>query len=128
MAVETRGYLALRHVGIRLLMIDAEQMTPWIFRQLPKRILIDTFTGEMYGHPWGKVNYFWGRCSGARHLHIIFDEEGELYRACVYPRRTREEAVEGLPTDPEWQQIYNELDSFPTLFLGEDDGRTDTDD
>jgi hypothetical protein len=71
-------------VEIQAMKIGAKQMTMGVFRQLEEEDIINWETFELKGVPWGKVNYFWGDCKNADHLHIIWQKGDELRRACVY--------------------------------------------
>ena len=77
-------------VEIKSLTLNNKQMTQAVFRQLKEEPLIDEKTGELLGQPWGTVNYFWGACS-PNHLHIVWQKESELRRACVYQQWRLEE-------------------------------------
>lgn len=69
-------------VNVKALRIGTKQMTMAVFRQLPKKRLLKR-DATLNGIPWGKVNYFWGDCS-PNHLHIVWQEERNLYRDCIY--------------------------------------------
>jgi hypothetical protein len=78
-------------VEIKTLRIGAKQMTLSVFRQLPEKHIIDREDRDFFlrGEPWGLVNYFKEGCSyrihgkTREHLHVVWCEDGRLYRACV---------------------------------------------
>ena len=83
-------------VEIKALRIGSKQMTQAVFRQLPHSPVIDRYTGVITGTPWGRVNYFWGDCL-PDHLHIVWEDQGQLYRSCVWhPEERYPRALEGL--------------------------------
>jgi hypothetical protein len=71
-------------VEVKALTISGKQVTLSVFRQLPDEDLIDPETGQLTGEPWGRVNYFWGNCTAAAHLHVVWQKGDELRRACVF--------------------------------------------
>lgn len=70
-------------VEVRTLTISGKQVTLAVFRQLQNEPLLDPYTGEFLGTPWGTVNYFWGRCQ-PDHLHVVWQKASELRRSCVH--------------------------------------------
>jgi hypothetical protein len=79
-------------VSVKTLVLGKKQMTLSVFRQLPRRHIIDMDEDDMLcllGEPWGLVNYFWDGCGyrvhdrPAEHLHVIWQLKSQLYRACV---------------------------------------------
>jgi hypothetical protein len=73
-------------VSVKVLTLDKKQMTLSVFRQLPCEHIVDPETRSLRGTPWGTVNYFWKDCGfdGVRdHLHVVWEKEGRLYRACI---------------------------------------------
>jgi hypothetical protein len=76
-------------IRIRILEINGRQITLANFRQLDGPDLLHPTTGELLGTPWGRVNYWWQGCGprDGQHLHIIWDNGDELYRACAFPDR-----------------------------------------
>lgn len=81
-------------VEVKAIRIGSKQMTQAVFRQLPVRGIWDEITGMISGIPWGLVNYFWPGCakypdaesdySDRAHLHVVFEDQGVLYRDCVF--------------------------------------------
>jgi len=76
-------------VGIRTLTVSGKQVTLAVFRQLLNERLLDPYTADLAGVPWGRVNYFPSPCA-ANHLHIVWQTGDNLRRACVYPRRDQD--------------------------------------
>lgn len=90
-------------VEIKTLSVSKRQVTLSLFRQLKNEHLLDPETGgRRPGEPWGLVNYFWGGCgkelmrdlendyqspAGGAHLHVVWQDGGELKRSCVWPDR-----------------------------------------
>lgn len=71
-------------IEIKTLTIRGRQVTLSVFRQLQNEPVIDWPTMKLNGVPWGKVHYFPGKeCQGEGHLHIIWQKDKELRRACV---------------------------------------------
>ena len=70
-------------VEIKTLTIGRKQMTLAVFRQLLQEQVISADFTKFKGSVWGHVNYFWGDCQEAGHLHIIWQNGHELRRACV---------------------------------------------
>ena len=70
-------------VEMKVLSISGKQMTLAVYRQLDEEEIIDEETGKLKGVPWGRVNYFWGKCE-PDHLHIVWQKGEELRRACVH--------------------------------------------
>lgn len=75
-------------VQVKALTISGRQVTLSVFRQLQDEPLV-CLDGTIVGTPWGRVNYFWGRCLEFEHLHVVWEREGELRRACVSPSHPR---------------------------------------
>jgi len=105
-------------VTITMLEVDGHPMSASVFRQLPKKLLVNRRSMRLNGEPLGRVNYYWGSCN-SMHLHIVWvDQAGDLTRDCVYPTRARNE-----PPDHEWTDIYLKFQALPQLFIeGTDEG------
>lgn len=74
------------NVEVKVLAISGRQVTMSVFRQLSQEELLSA-TASYNGLPWGRVNYFWGKCvSDEEHLHIVWQKGNELRRDCVWPR------------------------------------------
>ena len=76
-------------VEIRTLTINGKQMTLAVFRQLINDgSVIDDEVLELRGDPWGIVNYCTTKecaTSFGHHLHVIWQDGGELRRSQEYP-------------------------------------------
>ncbi len=98
-------------VEVRALTIGSKQVTLAVFRQLPARQIIDPKTGELRGVPWGRVNYHPGDCQGAgpAHLHVVWQDAGELFRACVDP--VPKHGEEGIYVDGLARLIYHAIEA-----------------
>lgn len=74
-------------VSIRMLQIGKKQVTLSVFRQIPYHgILRDD--GTLAAAPWGWVNYWWDGADSwgqGQKLHVLWQFEGRLCRACVPP-------------------------------------------
>jgi len=70
-------------VEIKAIKVGKRQMTQGLFRQLPKRSIIDDTTYQIQGTPWCTVNYFWGDCS-PDHLHVVWQQGDKVYRDCLF--------------------------------------------
>ena len=70
-------------VEVKALTISGKQVTQSVFRQLQEEDLLNPETGQLNGVPWGRVNYYWGRCEPS-HLHVVWQKGGELRRSCVF--------------------------------------------
>jgi hypothetical protein len=104
--------LTRKRVTISLLEVEGKPMTASVFRQLPKRPLVNRRGMRLNGEPVGRVNYFWGSCN-SMHLHIVWiDSDGDLARDCVYPTRAKNE-----PPDHEWTETYIQLQRLPQLYI-----------
>jgi len=79
-------------VSVRALVINNKQVTLAVYRQLDEECPFDE--NGLIGNVWGRVNYFWGECDpvkkrqhdrdvGRFHLHLVWEQNGELYRSCV---------------------------------------------
>lgn len=91
-------------VEIKTLTVGGRQVTLAVFRQLRERTLVSS-EGDLFGQPWGTVNYHPDRCgAGERtHLHVVWQHGEELLRARV--------------DQPEWwrARFYSEIaDEFVT--------------
>jgi len=107
-----------RPVTIRVLEVNGQPMSASVFRQLPKRVLINRRGLKLNGEPIGRVNYFWGSCN-SMHLHVLWlDTRGDLNRDCVYATRGKNE-----PPDHEWVEVFQSLQGLPQLYIE----HTDTD-
>jgi len=103
-------------VTINMLSVDGRTFTPVLFRQIPRRKLIDAQTMELHGEPFGWVHYFWGNCVAGSHLHVVWiDAQGSLWRDCIYPVPTR-----GAFAPPEWKAFYEQMQALPQLFIDGD--------
>lgn len=108
-----RAEIEDRNVTINVLTVNGKSFTPVMFRQIPRRKLVDQNDLSMQGTPWGFVHYFWGNCVAGSHLHVVWlDAEGSMFRDCIYRIRAR-----GAPVDPEWTAIYDKLAELPQLFI-----------
>lgn len=87
--------IATATVEVKTLTISGKQVTLAVFRQLQEKQLVTT-DGVFAGLPWGRVNYHpdkiqetaWDRkpvgCeSTGMHLHVVWQDGGELRRALV---------------------------------------------
>ncbi|MFL6353356.1 MAG: hypothetical protein ACJ74Z_16110 [Bryobacteraceae bacterium] len=82
--VETNGTAKPATVELKALMIDGKQMTLSVFRQLQREELIEYYSGQLLGVPWGWVNYPPGDCADDKlHIHAVWQKGSELRRACV---------------------------------------------
>src|SRR5262249_15538448 len=83
---------------VKTMRLGKRQITQAVFRQLVREQIVDPETLELRGQPWGNVRYFWAPCpydfegtSGAgqgywdEHLHVVWQRDGLLRRACVGP-------------------------------------------
>jgi hypothetical protein len=75
-------------VEISMVRVGKKHVTQAMFRQLPFKAITLSPTPLFRGDPWGHVNYWWGGderryISGAR-LHLVWQEQGRLYRDIVY--------------------------------------------
>jgi len=103
-------------IQIQMLTIDRRKVTLSLFRQFQKRDVVSRETGELLGMPWGLVNYFWPDCgneSGAKHLHVLWQDADKLYRDCVYSDgsragvfRTRSRWYRELARELAWSVVY----------------------
>lgn len=99
-------------VHVSVVTVNGKTMTPVMFRQLPKKPLLDASDARMLGVPWGRVNYYWGSCH-RDHLHIIWiDRDGEISRDCVYRTPAR-----GAEITPTWLSQYTILEELPQLYI-----------
>lgn len=70
---------------VSTLAIDHRQVTAAVFRQITLGDLVHPDSGDLYGKPWGRVNYCPpGECGTAEHLHVVWQEGGALWRATEY--------------------------------------------
>lgn len=79
-------------VEVKSLTVSGKQMTLALFKQLYDEDLIDRYSGEMNGAPWGIVNYHWDECKVkgqlvSKHIHVIWQRGNELRRSYVKDRR-----------------------------------------
>jgi hypothetical protein len=114
----TNLVLTPKIVTITMLEVDGHPMSASVFRQLPKKLLVNRRNMKLNGEPLGRVNYYWGSCN-SMHLHIVWvGRDGELFRDCVYATRARNE-----PPDHAWTDAYTQLQALPQLFI---EGTTDS--
>lgn len=74
-----------RTVTVQVLTIGKKQVTQTLYRQLVEENVIDDATGKLKGDVWGWVNMHVGECDEKKnHLHVIWEREGQLRRACSY--------------------------------------------
>jgi hypothetical protein len=78
-------------VAVKVVRIGKRQMTQAVFRQLYREPIIGSADGgdecHLRGVPWGLVNYH-NVCNGGSykgHLHVVWQKDSELRRACVEP-------------------------------------------
>jgi hypothetical protein len=87
-----RRPLTVRHaeiktaaVEIKSLTITGKQVTLAVFRQLLEEQLIDEDTGNLFGVPWGTVNYCPNKdCGNKSHWHTVWQKGTELRRSTNY--------------------------------------------
>jgi hypothetical protein len=80
--------LSTLSVSIKSLHVGSKQMTMGVFRQLTQEQILSNEM-RLLGIPWGRVNYFWeDRCKGYGHLHIVWQKDDELRRACIDKNET----------------------------------------
>jgi hypothetical protein len=85
-------------IEVRTLMLGKRQVTLSVFRQLVREQIVEPETLALRGEAWGLINYFPGAClhdfdetsSGGpkflgEHLHVVWQRDGLLRRACVGP-------------------------------------------
>lgn len=74
-----------RSVTVQVLTIGKRQVTQALYRQLVDENVIDQDTGNLKGEVWGWVNMHVGECNEKKpHLHVIWERDGSLRRACSY--------------------------------------------
>ena len=126
-------------VSVQVVRIGPKQMTLAVFRQLPYEDLVRgvrfvpapelwPFTGIL----WGRVQYYWPGCQSDSlyeettepHTHVIWQEEGILYRSCVpsalpnclvRPQKDAETLRRLLW--PQWQELFARVMASPQLFI-----------
>lgn len=73
-------------VTVKNVIIGKRQLTQRVFKQIQRQGILNKKTGELNGHAWGYVNYFWSDnsyCSD-NYLHILWvNSQGELRRSMV---------------------------------------------
>lgn len=74
----TKADIKTASIKIKVITVDNRNLTLSVFRQIPRRILIDSETHDLNGIPWGIVNYFWKENEGL--LHVLWQDEENLYR------------------------------------------------
>jgi hypothetical protein len=76
-------------VEVKALTVSGKQVTLAVFRQLQEEELVDEFSLQLNGIPWGTVNYHWGAChSHGQHWHVVWQKGEELRRAQVNRERS----------------------------------------
>jgi hypothetical protein len=115
-------------VEIKALTVSKKQMTKGVFRQLPRRHVIEPGRG-LRGDPWGIVYYFWDDCgypkTCGKHLHVVWAGEGRLFRACVDALHvTATCEVWGDPQGLKWLGcvIYDDESGCPFYRIAQQDG------
>lgn len=74
-------------VTINILTIDGKQVTPDVFRQLKKAVLINP-DGSLAGSPWGLVNYHQKKCRKLeKHAHVVWQLDDQLRQDTIQPPR-----------------------------------------
>jgi len=72
-----------RLVSIKVLTIGTKQVTQALYRQLVEENVIEEEKCELRGDVWGWVNLHVD-CEGAgKHLHVVWEKDGQLRRARV---------------------------------------------
>jgi hypothetical protein len=79
--------VAERQVSIRVLTLGTRQITQTLYRQLIEEEVIDWKTGKLHGEIWGWVNLHEKDCGSSCHLHVIWENAGQLKRSCVFSSR-----------------------------------------
>jgi hypothetical protein len=71
-----------RQVTIKVLTIGKKQVTQSLYRQLEEESVLNPVTSEIWEHAtiWGYVNIHTGCSSEAGHMHVIWEEYGQLKR------------------------------------------------
>jgi hypothetical protein len=73
------------NIEIKAITLNSKQMTLAVFKQLQQEGLIDPKTLQLYGIPWGVINYHPDKCSDANeHIHVMWQKGNELRRDIVY--------------------------------------------
>lgn len=95
-----------RQVTVQVLTIGAKQVTQAMYRQLLEKPLIDGDTGKLNGNPWGWVNLHLDCDKKPNHQHVIWEQDGKLYRDVVN-RRFGSQRTDRLENDLDaWIEIY----------------------
>lgn len=83
-------------VEVKALTISGKQVTQSVYRQLREAPLVD-YEGTLNGVAWGYVNHCperkfwdverseWKPCNSGKHLHVVWQRDGELRRSRVVP-------------------------------------------
>lgn len=88
--LERLASISTATIEVKAIRVSGKQMTLAVFKQLPRRSILDSMTGELIGDPWGTVNYYWDYCclavNGApgSHFHIIWTDGEVLYRDGIF--------------------------------------------
>ena len=108
-------------VEVKALVINKKQMTLSVFRQLPRKHIIEPGVG-LRGEPWGLVNYFWDGCGGGegKHLHVVWQDGSQLCRSCVRPVQwfdDNEDAVFGDVAGLKWISLRASCGHFGNWYI-----------
>ena len=73
-----------RQVTVQVLTVGTKQVTQALYRQLVEQDILNPFTGLLKGDPWGWVNLHIDCDERREHLHVVWEDKGQLKRARVY--------------------------------------------
>lgn len=79
-----QAFINTATIEIKALTVNGRQVTQALFKQLLNEPVVAWDTGEFLGTVWGRVNYFWGDCKAADHLHVVWQLGDQLRRSCVW--------------------------------------------
>lgn len=73
-------------LAIRTIVINGKQLSPAIYKQLTEADLIDEWTGELRGIPFGYFHIHGKTCPEAPHKHVLWGSERVLHLATIVSR------------------------------------------
>lgn len=102
-----------RQITVKVLTIGTKQVTQTLFRQLVEEEVIDDDTGNLLGPVWGWVNLHQDCDVKGRHLHVVWEDHGQLKRTTVRPFNSSQKD----PVSDRYHHLREELKDTGSIYV-----------
>lgn len=104
----TEASVQERQVTVQVLTVGTKQVTQALYRQLVEQDIMNSHTGLLKGIPWGWVNLHSDCDEKKEHLHVVWEDKGQLKRACTY---------KSFDTNPHYKIVNHDLRFLTLLYV-----------